>query len=86
MDLKQQEVMAWRREGEDYSPPDGELEDAADDDDQEEEEEGPEGDVELDEAEGGTVSLQQLASRWDSKAVCVCVGCGQNQHRHIAAA
>jgi hypothetical protein len=53
LDLRQQDVMAWRREGEDYEPPESEEED---DDD-----EGMASD-DVETAEGGSVSMAELAA------------------------
>jgi hypothetical protein len=53
LDLRQQDVMAWRREGEEYEPPESEEED--DDDD------GMASD-DVEAAEGGSVSMAELAA------------------------
>jgi hypothetical protein len=55
LDLRQHDVMAWRREREDYEPPESEEED----------DEGMASDAELDDieaAEGGSVSMAELAA------------------------
>ena len=57
-DVDRRDVMCWRREGEMYEPPDeSDDEQAADEDGMIEDVDG-----DGDEATGGTVSLQQLAS------------------------
>ncbi|KAF6257372.1 hypothetical protein COO60DRAFT_1234110 [Scenedesmus sp. NREL 46B-D3] len=59
LDLRQADVMAWRREGEDYEPPD-------DSDDDEEGGEGLQSDdaelADVEAAEGGSVSMAELAA------------------------